>query len=218
MQPSSQRWRIAVFASGSGSNLQALIDHCQSGEINGEIVAVVSNKKYSFALTRAKNANIETLVFEPEPCLSRTVWCLKIVRALQERQVDLVCLAGFMLKLEPCMIRAFPNRILNIHPALLPKYGGKGMFGMHVHKAVLDDKEPESGCTVHLVDEIFDHGPILAQIKVKVEPGDSPETLAEKIHPKEHELYVSVVKDICSGKLNLDSIPIPKKPEKRKPA
>jgi phosphoribosylglycinamide formyltransferase-1 len=110
-----------------------------------------------------------------------------------------------MMKLEPCMIRAFPNRIINIHPALLPKYGGKGMYGRHVHAAVVAAQEKESGCTIHLVDEIYDHGAIIAQAKVPVNADDTPETLAEKIHKEEHALYVSVVKDICSGKIDLDT-------------
>jgi len=201
-----EKWRIAVFASGGGSNLQALIDHCKSSEINGDIVAVVSNKKYAYALTRAREAGIEAIVFDPEQYGSRTVWCSKIARALEERQVQLICLAGFMLKIEPCLIRSFPNRILNVHPALLPHYGGKGMFGHHVHEAVLQAKETESGCSIHLVDEYYDHGPVLAQAKVKVEPADTPESLAQKIHPHEHEIYVSVVKDVCAGKINLDEV------------
>lgn len=186
--------------------MQALLDACKAGKINAEIVAVVSNKKYAYALTRARQENIETLLFEPEKFQSRTVWCSKIAKALKERNVDLICLAGFMLKIEACLIRSFPNRIINIHPALLPKYGGKGLYGRHVHEAVLQAQEKESGCTIHLVDEIYDHGTIIAQAKVAVEPGDTPETLAQKIHVKEHELYVAVVRDVCSGKINLDSL------------
>jgi phosphoribosylglycinamide formyltransferase-1 len=126
--------------------------------------------------------------------------------ALRDRGVDLVCLAGYLAKLEPAMVRAFPNRILNIHPALLPKFGGKGMYGRHVHQAVIDANEKESGCTVHLVNEVYDEGPVIARAKVPVSADDTPETLAEKIHLEEHKLYVSVVKDVCSGKLNLDSL------------
>lgn len=197
----SEKKRIAVFASGNGTNLQALMDACQAQKIHGEIVVVVSNKKYVGALERAQKANIETLVFEPAKFKTRTVWCATIAKQLNDRNIDLICLAGFMLKLEPCIIRSFSNRIINIHPALLPKYGGKGMFGRHVHEAVLAAKEKESGCTIHVVDEFFDHGPILAQAKVNVEPTDTPDTLAEKIHKKEHALYVQVVSDICSNKI-----------------
>jgi phosphoribosylglycinamide formyltransferase-1 len=207
MSSAAKKWRIGVLASGNGTNLQALLDACKSGEINGEIVAVVSNQKYAFALSRARDNNIDTFLFEPAKYQTRTVMCAKMAKALKDKDIDLVCLAGYMLKLEPCVIRAFPNRIVNIHPALLPKFGGKGMYGRHVHEAVIQAQEKESGCTIHVVNEVYDQGPILAQVKVKVEPTDTPETLAEKIRTEEHKLYVSVVKDICSGKLNLDVIP-----------
>lgn len=206
MPNSPKVWRIAVFASGNGTNLQALIDACKTGNISAEIATVVSNKKYSYALTRARESKIETLVFEPEDYKSRTLWCAKMAKALNEKNLDLICLAGFMMKLEPCMIRSFPNRIINIHPALLPKFGGKGMYGRRVHEAVIAAGEKESGCTIHVVDEIYDHGAIVAQAKVPVSAEETPETLAEKIHPQEHKLYVSVVKDICSGKINLDAM------------
>lgn len=181
------------------------MDACAKGTILGEIVVVVSNSRDAYALNRAKNAKIETLVFEPTKYKSRTLLCSKMAQELKNRNVDLLCLAGYMLKIEPCLIRSFPNRILNIHPALLPNYGGKGMYGHHVHKAVIDAKEKVSGCTVHMVDEIYDHGTVLAQSQVFVEATDTPESLAEKIHTKEHELYINVVRDVCSGKINLGS-------------
>jgi phosphoribosylglycinamide formyltransferase-1 len=205
MPNSPKIWKLAVFASGNGTNLQALIDECKAGNVNAEISAVVSNKKYAGAISRAREAKIETLVFDPADYKSRTLWCSKMAKALNERNIDLVCLAGFMMKLEPCMVRSFPNRIINIHPALLPKYGGKGMYGRRVHEAVIAAAEKESGCTIHVVDEIYDHGAIVAQAKVPVTPDDTPDTLAEKIHTEEHKLYVGVVKDICSGKIDLDS-------------
>ncbi len=200
--------RIAVLASGGGTNFQALLDACKSGEINGEMAVLVSNQKYAFALNRAREAGVETLLFEAPKFKTRTLMCSKISQALKERSIDLVCLAGYMMKIEPCLVRSFPNRIINIHPALLPKFGGKGMYGRHVHEAVIGAQEKESGCTIHLVNEIYDDGPILAQAKVPVESGDTPESLAEKIHVQEHKLYVSVVKDICSGKINLDKLAV----------
>lgn len=202
--PNAEKKRIAVLASGNGTNLQALLDACQAGTIRGEMAVVISNNRYAYALTRARASDIETMVFDPSHYSSRTLWCSKMAKALVERRIDLVCLAGFMVKLEACMVRAFPNRIINIHPALLPKFGGKGMYGRRVHEAVIAAGEKESGCTVHVVDEIYDNGPTLAQAKVTVGATETPESLAEKIHLKEHELYVSVVRDICSGKINLD--------------
>src|SRR5437879_4625085 len=120
--------RIAVFASGNGTNFQALVDACQSGEINGEIVALVTSKRHAYAATLARQAKIEVLLFELKKFHSRTTMCSKIAKALKERNVELVCLAGYLLKLEPCMVRSFPGRIINIHPALLPKYGGQGLY------------------------------------------------------------------------------------------
>lgn len=201
-----RKLRIAVLASGNGTNFQAILDACRSGEIDGEIVALITNKRHAYAITRARQAGVEVIVMEPEKFKSRTLYCAKMAKALLERNVELVCLAGYLLKLEPCMVRAFPNRILNIHPALLPKYGGKGMYGRHVHDAVIKSGEAESGCTVHLVNEIYDEGPIIAQGKVAVDPSDTPESLAEKIHPVEHRLYVQVVRDVCAGKLDLDGL------------
>lgn len=192
------------MASGNGSNFQALLDACNSGAINGEIVALVSNQRYAFALSRARTANIETLIFDATKFKTRTLMCSKISQALQERNVKLICLAGYMSKVEPCLVRSFPNRIINIHPALLPKFGGKGMYGRHVHEAVLAAQEKESGCTVHMVNEVYDEGPIIAQSKCAVDPADTAEILAEKIHLLEHKLYVSVVSDICSGKIDLN--------------
>ncbi len=196
--------RIAVLASGNGTNFQALIDAVKTGDIDGEIVALVTNRRHAYAITRAREAGVEVVVMEPEKFKSRTLFCSKMAKALNERDIELVCLAGYMMKLEPCMVRSFPNRILNIHPALLPKYGGKGMYGRFVHEAVIAAAEKESGCTVHLVNEIYDEGPIIAQAKVAVEPTDTPDTLAEKIHPVEHKLYVQVVRDVCAGKIDLD--------------
>lgn len=204
MSPDKEKKKLAVLASENGTNLQAILDACQSGKIGAQVVVVVSNKKYATALTRAREAGVEALVYDPKEFSTRTLWCSKMAKALKERNVDLVCLAGFMLRLEPCMVRAFPKKIINIHPALLPKYGGKGMYGQFVHRAVLEAGEEESGCTIHLVDEIYDHGAIVAQATVKVEKSDTPDSLAEKIHPVEHQLYVSVLKDICSGKLSLN--------------
>jgi phosphoribosylglycinamide formyltransferase 1 len=203
----SPKLKLAVLASGNGTNLQAIIDACKAGEINAEVAVVVSNRRHAYALSRARNAGIATLLFEPDQFKSKTVMCAKMSKALQEKEVDLVVLAGYMLKLEPCLIRSFPRRIINIHPALLPKYGGKGMYGRFVHEAVIAAKEKESGCTVHVVDEIYDNGPIIDQARVEVSPDDTPDSLANKIHEQEHALYVSVLKRISEGKINLDVIP-----------
>jgi phosphoribosylglycinamide formyltransferase-1 len=129
-------------------------------------------------LDRAARLGIEGMVLSPLDFPDRVAYYERVAAELEKRNVQVVCLAGFLLKLEPNLIKRFPGRILNIHPVLLPKYGGAGMYGHHVHEAVLAAGEKESGCTVHLVDEEFDHGPILAQKRVPVFPGDTPDTLA----------------------------------------
>jgi phosphoribosylglycinamide formyltransferase-1 len=191
------KWRIAVFASGNGSNLQALIDACQSGAINGEIKALVTNNRLAYAVTRARTAKAQILLFEPEKFKSRTLMCSKIAKSLNELNIDLICLAGYMMKIEACLIRSFQNRIINIHPALLPKYGGAGMYGHFVHEAVLAARDFESGCTVHLVDEQYDHGKTLAQARIPVLPEDTPDTLAARVLEQEHLLYPKTLKEFC---------------------
>lgn len=186
--------RIGVLVSGSGSNLQAIIDASKKEILDdAEVAVVISNKKESFALKRAEKENIPALFIDPKLFGSRTEYYEKIIREFNSRNVDLICLAGFLLKLESNIIEYFKNKILNIHPALLPKFGGKGMYGHFVHEAVLKSGEKESGCTVHLVDDEFDHGRILMQRKVPVMPNDTPKTLAERVLKEEHILYPQTI-------------------------
>lgn len=193
----SQKIRLAVLASGGGSNLQSILDACRPpvGEAGtpllnmAEVAVVISNKPGAFALERAKKAGVETLPLDPKGFPDRAAFYQKIIAELQARKIDLVLLAGYMLKLEPNIVRSFRGRILNIHPALLPKFGGKGMYGDHVHEAVLKSGEKESGATVHIVDEEFDHGPVILQRKVPVLPGDTVRVLAERVLKQEHKLY-----------------------------
>ncbi len=174
--------QIGVLVSGGGSNLQAILDATQAGVLKNlaRVALVVSNKKEAFALERAQKAGAESLFLDPKSFAARQDFFQQIIDEFRKRKVDVVCLAGFLLKLEPNIIAAYRGRILNIHPALLPKYGGKGMYGHYVHEAVIRACEKESGCTVHLVDEEFDHGPALGQRKVPVLPDDTPETLAAR--------------------------------------
>ena len=186
--------KIAVLASGNGSNLQAIIDATSSEVLKlAEVVLVIANKKEAFALERAKRAGIEALFLDPLSFSTRFSYFEKITDELENRKVDLVCLAGFLLKLEGPILKRFSKRLLNIHPALLPKFGGKGMYGHHVHEAVLKAGEKESGCSVHVVDQDFDHGPILLQRKGLVLPEDTPQTLADRILKEEHLLYPEAI-------------------------
>lgn len=191
---------IGVLASGGGSNFEALARACKEGRIPGaKIQLLITNKLGVGALDRAVRLGIEALVLDPADFPDRAAYYERVAKELEQRGVQLVCLAGFLLKLEPNFVQRFSGRILNIHPALLPKFGGKGMFGHHVHAAVLAAGEKESGCTVHLVDEEFDHGPSLSQARVPVFPGDTPETLAARVLIEEHRLYPEAVRDFMVG-------------------
>jgi phosphoribosylglycinamide formyltransferase-1 len=186
---------ILVLVSGNGSNLQALIDAERSGRLGkGRIAAVIADRPGVYALERALRAGIPALTMTPDRDLPRSEGRRelsdRICAGAAERKTDLIILAGFLSILEGKIITEYGGRIINLHPALLPKYGGQGMYGERVHRAVLAAGETESGCTVHLVDAGTDTGPILLQRKVPVRPGDTPETLAERIHHEEHAAIV----------------------------
>jgi phosphoribosylglycinamide formyltransferase-1 len=182
---------ILVLVSGSGTNLQALIDAEKAGALQGgTIAAVISDRPGVYALERARAAGIPAWVEAPDTALPREKrrrdLSDRILRAAGKTGTELIVLAGFLSILEGDIIRFLAGRIINLHPSLLPKYGGPGMYGEKVHRAVLEAGETESGCTVHLVDDGTDTGPILLQKKVPLIPGDSPESLAERIHAEEH--------------------------------
>lgn len=190
--------RIAVLVSGGGSNLEAILEAKKSGQLPGiEVVLVLSSKADAYALTRARDHKIETAVVERKQFLSDEAFNAATLAALIQSQADVLCLAGYLRKLGPGIIHRYRGRILNIHPALLPKYGGPGMYGHFVHEAVLKAGEKESGCSVHVVDEEFDHGPVLAQAKVPVLPGDDAEKLAARVLEQEHKLYPKSIREFC---------------------
>ncbi len=189
--------RLAVFISGSGTNMQSIIDRCADGTIPGEVVLVVSNKPDAKGLVRAQRAGINTVVHRRKKFPDGKAADDHLLRLLTDHEIDVIALAGYLKLLPPEVVRKYRNRIFNIHPALLPKYGGKGMYGHHVHEAVLASGDTESGVTIHLVDEIYDHGKIVAQEKVPVLPGDTPDDLAARVLKMEHQLYPRVLKKIC---------------------
>jgi phosphoribosylglycinamide formyltransferase-1 len=187
---------IGVLASGGGSNFEALAN----AKIDGGVVRLlVVNKPGVGVLDRARRLGVEALVIEPKTFPDREAFFGRVADELEKRGVRLVCLAGFLLKVEPGFIRRFPGRILNIHPALLPEFGGKGLWGHHVHEAVLASGEKESGCTVHVVDEEYDHGTILAQARVPVLPGDTPDALAARVLKEEHRLFPKAVEEFLAN-------------------
>lgn len=184
---------ITVFASGGGTNLQSLIDASEKGVFNGRISAVISNNSKAYALERARNAGIATYHISGKKFPERERFVIEILRTLENHKVNLIVLAGYMKLLPVEVVRKYRNRILNIHPALLPKYGGKGMYGMNVHRAVIESGDRISGATVHFVDEIFDHGVILIQRTVPVAPDNDPESLAAKVLKVEHKILPAAV-------------------------
>lgn len=196
--------KIAVFASGGGSNLQALIDAQEAGMFKGKIGVVFSNLPTAGALERAENHRIESVAIASKGYAgSREDYDREVLAICQAKKIDLICLAGYMRILTPVLIKAYPFKMMNIHPALLPKFGGEGMYGHHVHEAVIAAKEKESGATVHFVTEGVDAGPIILQGNVKVFPTDTPETLAEKVLKVEHLIYPEAVRLFCEGKIKV---------------
>lgn len=194
---------LGFLASGRGSNMQAVIDGCKSGRIAAQPRVVISNNSASGALQRAQREGLDyahlSSVTHPDPQqLDRA-----IRDALREHDVDLVILAGYMRKIGPETLAEYAGRIVNIHPALLPRFGGKGMFGHRVHEAVLAAGVEVTGVTVHVVDAHYDHGQILAQRQVPVQPGDTPDSLAQRVLEHEHDLLVETVARIASGELAL---------------
>jgi phosphoribosylglycinamide formyltransferase-1 len=199
-----EKLRVGVLASHGGSNLQAIIDSCETNKIPAVVVVVVSNNSASGALERARRHEIDAVHLSNRHYPDDDDLDRAIIDVLREHRVDLVCLAGYMKKRGPKFLNAFKNRVLNIHPALLPKFGGRGFYGLKVHEVVLAAKESESGVTVHVVDEKYDHGPILAQTKVPVLPDDTPESLAARILVEEHKIYPEVIGKIARGEIQLN--------------
>ncbi len=198
-----EKLNIAFLASHGGSNMQSIIDAVKRGQLAANLVAVICNNSGSKALARAKSENIPSYHISNLTHSDPNEMDTAIVDILIKSRTDLVILAGYMKKIGDKTLHAFKNRILNIHPALLPKFGGKGMFGKRVHEAVLKSGDPVTGVTIHLIDEKYDNGPILAQEKVTVLENDTVDSLAERVLKKEHTLYVETIARIISGEILL---------------
>jgi phosphoribosylglycinamide formyltransferase-1 len=191
------RLRLGVLASHEGTTLQAVIDACRREGYPWEIAVVISNNADSGALRRARAAGLAAQHLSGRTHESADALDRAICRTLCEHRVDLVLLAGYMKKLGPATLDAFRGRVVNTHPALLPKFGGQGMFGLHIHRAVIAAGEQTTGVTVHLVDAGYDTGPVVAQARVAVEPGDTPESLAARVQAREREFLVEVLAEIA---------------------
>ncbi|TCK85472.1 phosphoribosylglycinamide formyltransferase [Albibacterium bauzanense] len=191
--------RIAIFASGSGSNAQKILEYFKDHS-SAEVSIILSNNPDAYVLQRADNFEIPTHIFDRDEFYHSD----NILNLLTDLQIDLIVLAGFLWLIPKNLIEAFPNRIINIHPALLPSYGGKGMYGNHVHQAVLEAKEPESGITIHYVNEKFDEGKIIYQARYRIEPDDTIELIQFKGQQLEHLHYPKVIENIIK-ELNTSS-------------
>lgn len=183
--------RIAIFASGSGSNAENIANHF-AGSQKAEVSLIVANNPKAYVLERAKKLNIESIVVDKATFMSAD----SLIDELRNRNIDFIVLAGFLLLVPQKLIDAYPGRIVNIHPALLPKYGGKGMYGDRVHEAVVEAKEHESGITIHLIDAEYDKGTTFFQAKCPVLPTDTPHDVAEKVHALEYKHFPHVIEEI----------------------
>jgi phosphoribosylglycinamide formyltransferase 1 len=193
--------RVAALASHGGSILQAVVDASRAGDLDARVVLVISNNSASGALVRAERAGIPTLHLSSATHPDADALDAAMARALTEARVDLVLLAGYMKKLGPRVLSAFHDRILNTHPSLLPKYGGKGFFGRRVHEAVLASGDRESGASVHTVTEDYDAGPVVAQTRVPVYPNDRVEDLEARVKAAERELLVTTLQRLSRESL-----------------
>lgn len=185
--------KIAVFVSGRGSNAQALID--RQKELSYEVKLMLVSKVDALAITIAKNHQIPYIVLNKKEFSEEDT----LLSSLKSHQIDFLCLAGFLWKIPRYLIAAYPNRIVNIHPSLLPKFGGKGMYGKYVHQAVIDAKEEFTGITIHLVNEKYDEGKILFQEKISVQNNESSESLSQRVLTLEHKYYPQVLDALCKA-------------------
>ncbi len=198
-----KRIRVVVLVSGGGTNLQSIIDASENGRINAEVVLVISNIENAYALERARKHGIDAM-FISDKKKKRRAHEEEMAEVIDRYNVDLIVLAGYLKMFTPFFIRRYHGKIINIHPALLPLFGGEGMYGQKVHKAALDLGVKVSGCSVHFVDESIDGGPIIAQKAVKIEEDDTPETLAERILKEEHILLPKAIQLFAEGRLRIE--------------
>ena len=186
---------VAIFISGQGSNARTIINHFRAN--NGiKISLLVSNAPQKGAIQISKEEEIELISIKKETFLSN-----ELILQLAEKKIDYIVLAGFLLKIPRNLVEAFPNKIINLHPALLPKFGGKGMYGKHVHQAVFENKEKESGITIHYVNEAYDEGNIIAQFKCQLDVTNTPETIEQKIRALEHKHFSKTIEKLISNEI-----------------
>lgn len=196
--------KIGVLISGGGSNLQALINNINLGNINGEIRLIISNKKEAYGLERGRLAGIETIFLNPKDYISDEKFNEKLIEEFKKKDIELIVLAGYLKVLSKSFVEAFSKKIINIHPSLIPSFCGKNYYGKRVHEEVLKYGVKYTGATVHFVDEGTDTGPIILQDIVKVDEGDTVDTLQKKVLNIEHKILVDAVKLFCDDRLTLE--------------
>jgi len=203
MNEEGEKLCIAVFASGRGTDLQSIIDAIEAGKLDAQIVMVLSNKKDAIALERARKHGIPAVYLSSKDFDERDEFVSTMLEELERHGANFIALAGYLRKVPPEVIQKYRNRIVNIHPALLPSFGGKGMYGMRVHEAVIEYGCKVTGVTIHIVDEHYDHGLVVAQRCVEVRDDDTPETLAARVLEVEHQLYPEVLQWFAEGKVEV---------------
>ena len=190
------KYKIAILVSGKGTNAMNIIEYFEKSSV-ADVVLVISNKRDALAVEKVQNKGVKTVVFNNESFKKNGT----VLNYLKSESIDFIVLAGFLIKIQNNIIRAYPNKIVNLHPSLLPKYGGKGMYGKRVHKSVIEAKESVSGISIHFVNEEYDEGAIIFQAKVSVESGDGVEVLAQKIQQLEHRFFPKVIEQVISKSL-----------------
>ena len=197
---------LGVMVSHGGSNLQAIIDACQNGTLDARVRVVISNNSLSKALRRARKSDIPAIHLSSVTHPDKNELDKAITSTMVHNKVQLVVLAGYMRKLGETMLQAYPNRIINSHPSLLPLHGGFSMYGDLVHEEVITQRDRESGITIHIVDEEYDHGPVVSQVRVLVNAEDSIDSLRDRIQSKEHGFWIETLNKIQSGEIDLDKL------------
>jgi phosphoribosylglycinamide formyltransferase 1 len=206
MASEPSRLNVSFLASHNGTNMRAIVAACRAGTLDVTPTILISNNADCGAVTWARQNDIPAYHISATSEGSEVAADAAITNILQRHKTDLVVMAGYMRKLGAEPLQAFANRILNVHPALLPKYGGKGMYGNFVHEAVLESGDPETGVTIHLVDGEYDHGPVVVQETVRVEPNDTVQSLTTRVQSKEQELFPETLRRIVSGEIDLDQL------------
>ena len=194
--------RLAVLLSGSGTTLENIFQHIERGELPARVVVVISSLSKAYGLVRARRRGVQTRVFVRKEYPSTEAYSKAVFEAVRDDGAELVCLAGFMVQIK--VPSDYAGRIMNIHPALIPAFCGKGVYGHFVHEAVLESGVKVTGCTVHFVDDEYDHGPIIVQRPVEVDPDDTPDTLAERVQAEERKAYPEAIRLFSEGRLRIE--------------